>query len=133
MSISRFIWAIIIGTAMAMIGWVLVLFKVDPERASFLALGAFYSLLFLIVLGIIFLLGIAIRNITGHIEVAHRRVQDSLRQAIIAAGVVVLWSLLQAHSLGGWWTTSLVIALALMVEFFMITRRGYVMGYVQQH
>ena len=115
----------LITTAIAWFGFIVIINSFDPYQANIVIFGLFYFVLFLGALGSLSLLGFWIRRLAyRRKEVPAVIVTESFRQAIIFSGVFIIASWLQAARLLTWWNILLLIVLATFLEFLILVFRN---------
>jgi len=111
----------LIATAIAWFGFIVIINNFDPYQANIVIFILFYSVLFLGALGILSLIGFWIRKLAyRRKEIPAIIVTESFRQAIIFSGVFVVASWMQASRLLTWWNIALLIVLATFLEFLIL-------------
>jgi hypothetical protein len=125
MTLKRYLVSMAICAGLCWIGWLLVLFLVDPERAGFLGHLAFYLSLFLALTGTLALAGFIIRARIST-RAIFREVEVSFRQAIWIAAFIVFLFLFRSFQLLRWWNLGLFTAFLIVLEAFFLTykKRG---------
>ena len=113
--------SMLIATAIAWFGFIVIINNFDPYQANIVIFILFYSVLFLGALGILSLIGFWIRKLAyRRKEIPAIIVTESFRQAIIFSGVFVVASWMQASRLLTWWNIALLIVLATFLEFLIL-------------
>ena len=125
MTLKKYLSFIAVCSGVCWVGWLLVLFLVDPERAGFLAYLAFYLSLFLALTGTLALAGFIIRARIST-RAIFRQVEVAFRQAIWLAALIVFLFLFRSFQLLRWWNLSLFAAFLIVLEIFFLTykKRG---------
>jgi hypothetical protein len=109
------------ATLAAWTAWVVVLWSIDPTRASVAGFLFFYASLSLALLGTLTVIGTAIRVWARREELASRHVAKSFRHALLFTVLLVASLLLLSQGFFRWWTVGLVILLLSMIELALIS------------
>lgn len=122
------IYNIIMGvaTALAWLGFFIIISNFDPAAATWVVFLLFYLTLFLGSLGVFSLLGFWLRRLFSP-KRTHPRlaVANSLRQSLIMSLVLVIAMWLQADRILTWWNILLLVLAATVAEFlFLLFRRN---------
>jgi len=113
-----------IATAIAWLGFFVIINNFDPSQASLAIFILFYFLLFLSILGSLSLLIFWIRKLVHRRRVLTRiLITESFRQSIIYSSIFIVAFLLQSGRVLTWWNTLLLIILASIIEFSIIVFR----------
>ena len=112
----------LLGTAAALVSWIIVLFAIDPVVAGLPAKIAFYITLFIALTGIFSLFGALIRVLIVHKDgVVSREVSRAFRQGILFASIIALSLILASANFLRWWSILLLIFLFAGIELFFLT------------
>ncbi len=110
-----------IATALAWLGFFIIISNFDPRQATWVVFLLFYMTLGLGVLGLLSLLGFWIRRLFNPKKIQIRlAVVSSLRQGLIMAAVVVIGMFLQSARILTWWNMLLLIIAATSLEFVLL-------------
>ncbi len=120
MATKFFTFLITAGAALSWLGWFLLLFNINPEKAGFFAFFAFYCSMFLALSGTIFFLGKFLRRRLSKRKPMYLQINISLRQAFLFATLVVAAAILQSHRLLNFWNGIVLVLIMAMFEFFFI-------------
>ncbi len=113
-------------TVICWIGWITVLFYIDPDSAGFIGLFLFYISLFFAVIGSFSLLGFFFRVWFSKEEVVFHHVGIAFRQALLFSLLLVGSLILQGMRILTWWNAALfVICLAVLELFFLTRKKSY--------
>jgi len=124
MSLRKYLIIMGIGSLICWGAWLLVIFKIDPFSSGFIGLVSFYLILFLSIMGTLFLIGFFVRFILLKRSVLFRHIGVSLRQAILFSILIIFSLLLQANRLFTWWNAILLILSLTLLEFFFLAREA---------
>lgn len=114
----------ILATAIAWLGFFIIINNFDPNLGNWVVFVMFYAVLFLAILGTLSLLGYWWRKIFNRRrEMSRLLVAESFRQAIIFSAVVIIALWLQASRILTWWNILLLIVSATLLEFIIILFR----------
>lgn len=117
----------LLATALAWLGFLILIANFDPEQIDRLIFVLFYLVLFLALLGTWALLGFWLRLLLNRKKRQPRFMAfESFRQSLIFSLAIIVALLLQAERLLTWWNISLLALLAALVEFViaLFKKRG---------
>jgi len=118
MNLKSYLWLIALGTALAWLGWTLVILNIDPNEAGASGVILFYVTLFVSFVGTLALAGTLYRvRKPERRELASREVRISFRHAIMLSSVAIVSLLLASHGLLYWWNLLGLIALTGVIEY----------------
>lgn len=124
MTVKSYLWSVAIGTALSLLGWVLVLAAVDPDAWGFAGTALFYATLLLWCSGAAILLFTWLYGKAGREKKApFAYVAVSLRQGVLAAVLIGALLMLQEARLLTWWDALLTAAAVLLAELHFLTRK----------
>ncbi len=118
MTFRTFILFMGAGTILAWLGWLFVIFRIDPQEAGIPGLVLFYVTLFVSLIGTFAMLGVYYR--VGWLkrrQVMSREVRIAFRHGLMLSFVAVLSLALSAAALLTWWNMLLMIAFIGVVEY----------------
>ena len=114
----------IIATAIAWLGFFIIINNFDPILGNWVVFTMFYAVLFLAILGSLSLIGYWWRRLLNRRkEMSRFLVSESFRQAIIFSAVAIIALWLQAGCILTWWNIVLLIVSATLLEFIIILFR----------
>jgi hypothetical protein len=117
MSLRAFQIGIFLCTLLALGSFIGILLKVDPDTGGGLAKGLFFSSLFVVTLGIIMEVMIAVYKKGLGEERAAKHIGGALRQAFLLNLLVLINILLLYRDIWVWWLSLLFFAFILLLEF----------------
>ncbi len=124
MNVRTYTITMVLATAIAWLGWSLVLLNFDPSEGGTAVFLLFYSFLFLAFLGTLSVLGLWWRQGGSKDRgLARTRVMESFRQAVVWSGVFILALWLQSMRVLTWWNMLLLIILAAVIELVTLIFR----------
>jgi divalent metal cation (Fe/Co/Zn/Cd) transporter len=109
------IFAIISSIIVSGAAFALVVFRLDPHSGP-VAPIAFFFTLFLMLASVLTLLIFGLRLWLQRSELINRALSLSFREGLLLSGVAVIFSLLQAYRRLNWWSTLIVVIIALLIE-----------------
>jgi len=121
MTLKQLLIVMAIATGICWLGWLIILFNVDPTDSSFVEFGFFYISLFFSLLGSFFLLTFAVRKMFNKLDMDYKIVAISFRQSFFFAGLFVLVLFLQSKSLLAWWNLLIIVLALCLLEFFFLS------------
>lgn len=118
-----------LSTAMAWVGWLIVLLNVDPFRTNFMGIVLFYVTLSVGLVGLLTLGGLLYRvGIMRRNELISREVKVSFRHAILLTVLSVIALILSRQGVLHWWVLVVLIVTAGILEYLSLlvqqSRRG---------
>lgn len=120
MRLKQLIILVNITTLIFWVGWIMVLFQVDPETAGWSGIIAFYLALFASLLGTFFLVSFSVRKYFDKNELEYKLVGKSFRQSLFfAMALVGVLALQDLHFLTWWNLIMLIISLGILEYFFI--------------
>ncbi|MFA5872227.1 MAG: hypothetical protein WC858_05955 [Parcubacteria group bacterium] len=122
MTIRVYLWGMRITTLIALGALGLVIYYVDPVRDGVLGQVLFYIALFFSLTGVATLFLFWLRRRFSQNETVYSNVGLSFRQGMIIAFAVAAMFILQSFKLLIWWDGGLVIAAALLVELWFLSK-----------
>lgn len=112
-----------IVTTLCWIGWITVLFFIDPDQTEFIGIFLFYLSLFFALIGTFSLLGFFFRVWFSRKEIVFQHVGISFRQALLFSLLLVGSLALQGLRILTWWNAALFIVSISILEFFFLSRK----------
>ena len=123
MNIRVFLFFLTLGTIFYWLGFLIIIFKIDPEQASGLSFMFFYLNFFLAILGTLFLAGNLLRVKFSQRQLVEKRIETSLRQAFFFTILILGLAVLQHYHLANWLNIILLILILAILELFFISRK----------
>ncbi len=106
------------GTLLAWMGWVLVLFRIDPQESGLPGLALFYLTLFVSLVGTLATFGVLYRvHLLKRRELLSREVKISFRHGVMLSLVAVISLALSAQALLFWWNFLALIIFVAAIEY----------------
>ena len=114
-----------LGTALAGMAWVIVLFTMDPFQAGAMGLIFFYITLMLALTGLLSILGLGFRTVFKQNGVLLEDVKVSFRQAVVLSVVCALALRLASQKSITWYYVLALVVVACVLEclFLVLQRR----------
>lgn len=123
MTLKIFSSLIFVGMVLAWIGWLTILFYVDPTQTEPLGFLLFYFSLALALLGLFYLIGIFFRiKFQKKINI-FLNFKTSFRQAIFFTILIIGTIFLQTQRILTWWNIILFILALTILEFFFVAKQ----------
>lgn len=115
-----------IATIVAWLGWLFVIFTIDPHEAGALSLVLFYLTLFVAMIGTLSVIGVAYRTRSAHRDhLLIREVKISFRHAIILSIAATTSLILAAQGLLTWWNfIALFVAVGVVEYLFLLMQES---------
>ncbi|MEK7473419.1 MAG: hypothetical protein AAB668_01675 [Patescibacteria group bacterium] len=113
MGYKPFIGLMIAATVASLLGWMYILFNVDPNEGGLLGFALFYLTLFASCVGLLTLAGVTVRvHLRGRQTTAFREVRVAFRHGLLLSFVAILSLALSANGmLNFWWFLGFVIVI----------------------
>lgn len=124
MTLRQYLFWMALATALCWLGWLSVVWTVDPAEARLLGLALFYATLGLALLGTFSVVGLGARALVRRHEPISRHAATSFRQGVLLTCLMAGALALQAKSLLTWWNLLLFIGTMTTLEFFLISVRS---------
>jgi len=124
MTFRTFLIIMACASLAAWIGWIVVLYSIDPVRSGTLGYVLFYLSLATALIGTVSVLGVLVRIWTkqeGLVVVLSLR---SFRHAVLLTGVFVSSLMFLGVGLLRWWTVIGIVVIASIIELIFINSRG---------
>ncbi len=124
MTLRQYFFWMILSTALCWLGWLSVVWMVDPAEAGALGVFLFYSALCLALIGTFSVVGLGSRALLHRQEPVSRHAATSFRQSVLLTCLMAGSLALQSRSLLTWWNLMLFVATMTVLEFFLISVRS---------
>lgn len=122
MTFKQYFILMALGTAAAVISWLIVISAIDPLTTGFFSKITFYVTFFISSVGLLAMCGALVRILLVHKEaVVSREVAHAFRQSFLFSSVIIFSLFLASVDYLRWWTISLVVFLFAGVELFFLT------------
>jgi len=122
MTVRSYLWGMRLSTLAALASLGSVIFYVDPARDGFLGQTLFYFSLFFSITGLATLFLFWLRRRWHANEIAYQNVGLSFRQGVLIALAICIMFILQSFRLLVWWDAGIVIAGALLIELWFLSK-----------
>ncbi len=122
MSHTTYISAILVAGIMSLIGWFLVLFRLDPFASTNIALGLFFVSLFFTLVSFFTVIGYYLRVFFNRNEIYYSHILISLREGILFAFFVCIALGFQVMRVLTWWNLILLFIAIFLLEAYFIAR-----------
>ncbi|TSC97232.1 MAG: Uncharacterized protein CEN88_109 [Candidatus Berkelbacteria bacterium Licking1014_2] len=96
----------------------LALFNIDPWRSDILTLAAVYGALFLLISGVLTLIGFYARIKIYNYEVIFVNLAPAVRQGVLIAAIIIALLTLQNLRVLSYWDAGLIVLAAVCLELF---------------
>jgi hypothetical protein len=122
MSFRKFIILMLISTFLSILSWLALVFLTAPTVNPWQMI-LFYPSLFLSLVGLIFLVNLALRIRFSQETFYFNYIQITFRQAILFSVLLVSCLFLQERRLLTWWNVLFLIGAIALLELFALSRR----------
>lgn len=112
-----------LASLVAWVGWLLVVFLVDPASTGLVGLLLFYVSFSSALVGTLALIGLLVRAIFHRQAVLSKEVSGAFRQGLMITALLIGSLFLQHLHLLTWWNSTLLVIIFGLIELFLITRR----------
>lgn len=119
MTLSKYLFLMILATVLCWGAWGLVLVFVNPFETGIMGLVFFYAALFLGLLGVFSILGFLLRFVFKQGDFAYQQVKTAFRQGFLFALLLTAAVFLQGMRLLVWWNLILLVVLVGVVEYVL--------------
>ncbi|MBN2087698.1 hypothetical protein JW758_05095 [Candidatus Peregrinibacteria bacterium] len=119
---NTYLLSIVIATVFGWASWGVVISKLSPFTSPKLALGLFYSSLFVALTGTFTLLFYYLRAWFNKGEVNNAHLNISLRQGVLLSSMICIAIGFQRLKVLTWWDGLLLLAIVLLIEFYFMAR-----------
>jgi hypothetical protein len=124
MTLRLYLWGLKIGALVSLIGWLVVIFNVDPLKDGPIGLLLFYGSLFLFLATTLIVLFTAARRPADESEADAQYLKTSFRQGMLLATLGIIFLVMQSYRMLVWWDGLLVVAGILLVELYFLVKQA---------
>lgn len=121
MTLKRYLVLFSLATLIAWIGWLFILFEVNPDNADLFWIIIFYLSLLVALFGTCSMIGFFVRVWLSSEERLFKHLSVSSRQGALLALFLVGLLLLQANNFLVWWNVLVLCLAVVIVELFFMT------------
>ncbi len=124
MTFRSYLWGMRVSTVLALVGWILVILYIDPEKSGIAGQMLFYGSTFLLFSGLFILFFTWVgksRDSRETADVSHIGV--SFRQGILLALLALILLFFQQSGILTWWDGLLATAGIFLVELFFLSKK----------
>ena len=122
MTFQSYLWAMGGASLAAWVGWLVVVWRVNPAETGFLGLGLFYITLFASLVGTFAVAGVLYRVLfLKREQIIMREVRITFRHGLMLAFVAVASLALSAQSLLTWWNILGLFACIGLIEYVFVS------------
>lgn len=126
MTLKQYLFLMSLGSILCWSAWILVVNSVNPDSAGWWGITFFYLSLSLAITGTFSVAGFLLRRaLIKNDELVFRHVRRTFRQSITLSLLTIMILIFQAAGWLKWWNLSLLIALFLVLEAVMFTKRRF--------
>ena len=124
MTLRQYLFWMALATALCWLGWLSVVWTVDPSETRLLGLVLFYATFCLALIGTFSVLGLGMRALVRRQDPVSRHAATSFRQSVLLTCLLAGALALQSNALLTWWNLLLFIGTMTVLEFFLISVRS---------
>lgn len=124
MTFRQYIFSMIAGTLLSLIGWAIVITSIDPLTAGFFGFTLFYLSAFVSSVGMLAVFGLLLRvYVIKRKLLLSKQVAIATRQSLLLSAVLTGALMLQSARILTWWNSFFLVGGLTMIEFFVISLR----------
>ncbi|EKD56262.1 MAG: hypothetical protein ACD_58C00242G0001 [uncultured bacterium] len=116
MKLKTYLFVIFSMTLLSLGIWLMILFNIDPDSADLITKSAFFSSMFLWLMGIMIFIIFYLRIWVSNKEVIYNNLPIALRHAIFISLVITGLLALNSSNLLNWWDAGMFIVVITMLE-----------------
>lgn len=125
MTLKQYFGWMMLSTLLCWLGWLSVIWTVDPSKAGFLGIFLFYAALSLSLLGTFSVAGLGVRVILSKHEPLTRHAATSFRQGVLLTILLTVSLALNSKSILTWWNLLIFCSTMTVLEFFLISYKSH--------
>jgi hypothetical protein len=122
MSHTHYIIGILLAGILSLIGWFLVLFRLDPFSSTNIALILFFVSLFFALASFFTVIGYYLRVFFNKNEIYYAHILISLREGILFGFFVCITLIFQIIRVLTWWNLLLLFLAIMLLEVYFLSR-----------
>jgi hypothetical protein len=122
MTLKVYLWGLRLSTILALSGWILVIYFIDPQKLGIGGQLLFYFSFFLALSGILILMFTRLRRKKDDEEATFSSLGMSFRQGILLALLAIILLVLQSFRVLVWWDGLMAVAAIFLVELYFLSR-----------
>jgi len=122
MSHTHYIIGILLAGILSLIGWFLVLFRLDPFSSTNIALILFFVSLFFALASFFTVMGYYLRVFFNKNEIYYAHILISLREGILFGFFVCIALIFQILRVLTWWNLLLLFLAIMLLEVYFLSR-----------
>ncbi|MFH1012803.1 MAG: hypothetical protein V1760_03600 [Candidatus Peregrinibacteria bacterium] len=119
---NPYIVSIAVAAVFGWASWLVVINKMSPFLSGYLALGLFYTSLFIALMGTFALLIYYLREWLGN-KPAGSYLNTALREGVLLSVMIVVALAFQRLRVLTWWDALLLLAIIFLIEFYMLSSK----------
>jgi hypothetical protein len=122
MTLKSYLWGIRFSTVLALAGWGLIVYFIDPQKSGILGQILFYLSLFLVLSGLFILILTKIHRKREGAEAQFVYIGMSFRQGILLALLSTILLIFQSLKVLTWWDGLLAVVAIFLAELYFLSR-----------
>lgn len=122
MSHTTYITGILLAGILSLIGWFVVLFRMDPFSSTNVALVLFFVSLFFALASFFAVIGYYLRVFFNRNEIYYSHILISLREGILFSFFVCIALIFQIIRVLTWWNLLLLFVAIMLLEAYFLSR-----------
>lgn len=125
MSLKYYLILIGVSTTICWLGFLFILFFINPVITGWLSFVLFYLSLFLSLVGSFSLIGFTLRFLFKKHDIVYKQMNIASRQSILLAFLVIIVLLLQSQRFLYWWSLMILVIIFSLLELFFISYKKF--------
>lgn len=121
MTTREYLLTLTLAAIFSWAAWLLVVFKINPEENTSLALGLFLLSLFFALTSSLTLIGYGIRKVIYQKD-QENYLSVGLRQGLLLSTFISITLLLVLREIFTWWAGFILLVILILVEFYFINK-----------
>jgi hypothetical protein len=120
MGLKGYLLFIALGTFLAWVAWVMILFNVNPEESGIAGLVMFFATLAVSIIGLLTIIMTVLRVYVLKREVFGREIRKAFRHSVLFGAIAIFSLALSSAGKFHAWHVIVLAAAALLVEYFFL-------------
>jgi len=122
MTLSAYLWGMMVSTVLCFVSWALIIFCVDPTT-NLIGIVLFYLSLFFFLASFFTLIGFYLRRKISKDKIEFAQTSEAFRQGVLFSLVFVGMLILQSFRILTLWNAGLFIIGIGLLEFYFASRK----------
>jgi len=122
MTLRNYLLGMMVGTVLCWLSFGLVVFYIDPTKATLSSFVFFFLSLFFSLAGLFTLMGFYVRKWKARDEILFAHIGPAFRQGLFLSSTIVIILILQALKILTWWNLLILLCAVILLEFFFLAK-----------